>query len=353
MQQAPNEFAFPNLISGISAKSLEKIKLKDFPGLSESSLPVNQYSQIFQAFITPQGVIATKLTGHSISVIEGDVFEYWPSPLWRNMTTQEYLSPTIKGVIRIQEPSSYLGCSRNWAHFVEDNLPSMLGLIHQDTSRFIYVSGILSSIQMEALRTLFPETTFIFMQENYNYQFDDVIINIHQDSRNDMIHGILSNRPMVDFENLLQVRNIATNMIVSESREVLKIFISRSGGFRPLINKKKIESIFKRAGFLIISAESIGFVERLKLFQQASVVAGETGAGLVNLYFCKAGTKVIEIRHPSIEKSLEHLALLRLTDHQYRNVLGRKANAIEMLRFGVDSYFVNEKEVEDVLKRTV
>jgi hypothetical protein len=232
-------------------------------------------------------------------------------------------------------------------------LPSILGLFRQDESRPIYISGALTSIQKEALEALFPEITFIFMQQNLNYEFDDVIINIHHDSRNAMIDGIQSSHPMVDFDNLEQVRARALSKVPVQSQETLKIFVSRSGGFRKLINKKKIESIFRRAGFLVISAESLGFVERLILFQQASVVAGETGAGLVNLYFCKQGTRVIEIRHPSIEKSLEHLALLKLTDHKYRIIPGRKTSTMKMLQFGVDSYYVDENEVADVLKKTI
>jgi len=352
-QEASNSFAFPNLIRGISAVKHYKFNYKNLSGLDQSSLPVNQYFQILQAIITPQGLIANKLSRNSIEVIEGDVCDYWPSPLWRDPTTQEYLSPTVKGCIRIKEPASYIGCSTNWAHFVEDNLPSILGLTREDISRPIYIAGFLSNIQMETLRVLFPDSTFIIMQKEYNYEFDNVIINIHQDSRNEMIQGIQSNRAMVDFENLSQVRERAANIVAGETPEALKVFISRTGGFRPLINKKKIESIFRQAGFLIISAESLGFVERLKLFRKASVVAGETGAGLVNLYFCKAGTKLIELRHPNVKNSLEHLAMLKLTDHKYQVISGRKVSAVKKLRFGVDSYYVDEEEVTDVLSHTV
>ena len=341
--------SFQNLMPGIKAIEIDNLEFEKPTNFHQFPIAINRYLRLLNASVTPQGVISNRTPDGSVQIINPVISDYWPSSIWKSPYSQEFLSPTVSGSIHIEEPASYMGCSGNWAHFVEDNLPSILGLIHQDKLRPIYISGSISDVQKEALSELFPESSFVEMNVDYKYEFYDLLINIHQDSRNAKIQGVESNLEMVDFENLKTIRSLATSKVVDESPEEIKLFISRKGGFRPLINKDRVESIFRNNGFLIISAESLGFLERIKLFQRATVVAGETGAGLVNLYFCKAGTKVLELRHPENTNSQEQLALLKLTDHNYQIIQGRTVGAMKKLRFGVDSFYIDESEVSNAL----
>lgn len=341
---------FPNLIPAISAFEIQSLVLEPLLVSNKDSTAVNKFVRLQKVFVTPQGIIGKQVSESSIEVVNPSVSDYWPSPLWMNPSTSHYLSPNVEGCIKVTESASYMDCSDNWAHFVEDNLPSILGLIEQDQLRSVFLSGGISSVQKEALQELFPETLFVEMKRGYKYEFEDVIINVHTDSRNDKILGLESTQDMLDFENMRKIMSRATLLIQDEAQNRIKVFISRNGGFRPLINRAKIESIFKENGYLIVSAETLGFIERIRLFQRASIVAGETGAGLVNLYFCNEGTSVIELRHPYVRDSKEHEALLRLTNHQYRIVYGRPVSSMKKLLFGVDSYDLDEHEVSSVLR---
>jgi hypothetical protein len=78
-----------------------------------------------------------------------------------------------------------------------------------------------------------------------------------------------------------------------------KIFIDRSlGKTRNVINQNELNEVLKQHDFTLIKLEELSFDEQVRLFSNAEFVVGVHGAGLTNISFCKAGTKVIEILPP-------------------------------------------------------
>jgi hypothetical protein len=342
--------SFPNLVLGIRSLSLDTVSDSLLLQPSETSSAVNSYIRLFQTSITPQGIAFQLDMNGSVNLITHATTHYWPSSLWNNRDEKIYVSPTIVGEVEVAEPAAFFYWSNNWAHFIEDNLPSVLGLIHKDPLRKIFTIGNLSPVQMETLQILFPESTFEPMLEGYLYRFNDVLLNIHNDSRNLHIMGSDSDIDMIDEIRLREIRKQVLSSVKSQPESDLRLLISRRTGFRQLVNRNTVQEIFQEFGFTIVHAEDLGFAERLKLFQNARIVAGETGAGMVNLYFCKDHTKVIELRHPSVAQSLEHRSLVAVTSHDYHMILGKEIGFYEKLRYGSDAYSADESEIRNVLQ---
>lgn len=73
-----------------------------------------------------------------------------------------------------------------------------------------------------------------------------------------------------------------------------KLFISRKKSeHRRLLNLEEIEALMIARGFEIVFPESLTFTNQVKLFSQAQVVVGQTGAGFANLMFCPENCKAL------------------------------------------------------------
>jgi tetratricopeptide (TPR) repeat protein len=77
-----------------------------------------------------------------------------------------------------------------------------------------------------------------------------------------------------------------------------KLFVTRQGATRRLLNGDEIERIAEQFGFEIVACETLSFGEQVRLFSEARIIAGAHGAGLVNMVFSPPGAQVIELIGP-------------------------------------------------------
>jgi len=78
-----------------------------------------------------------------------------------------------------------------------------------------------------------------------------------------------------------------------------RIFIRRLGhGARRIANEAAVLRALGPLGFVPCRPETLPLAAQIRLFAQAECVVGPHGAGLTNLLFCRAGTKVVEIGTP-------------------------------------------------------
>lgn len=78
-----------------------------------------------------------------------------------------------------------------------------------------------------------------------------------------------------------------------------RIFISRSSGTaRSIVNERELLRALRPLGFERYRLETMSLAAQIALFHRAECVIGPHGAGLTNLVFCRAGTKVVEIGTP-------------------------------------------------------
>jgi capsular polysaccharide biosynthesis protein len=85
-----------------------------------------------------------------------------------------------------------------------------------------------------------------------------------------------------------------------------KIFISRNKTTkRKFVNEYEVVNLLKSKGFSIVFSEDFSIEEQVAIHANASHIVSAHGANLVNILFCKPGTKVCEIRftkHTSYHK---------------------------------------------------
>ncbi|GAA5170305.1 glycosyltransferase 61 family protein [Viridibacterium curvum] len=74
-----------------------------------------------------------------------------------------------------------------------------------------------------------------------------------------------------------------------------KVFIDRESSIRRIRNKAAVLRLFRERGFRVVVPESLSAAEQLALFSQASIIAGQAGAGMANMMFAPAGCKVITL----------------------------------------------------------
>jgi capsular polysaccharide biosynthesis protein len=88
---------------------------------------------------------------------------------------------------------------------------------------------------------------------------------------------------------------IEEDAVVADEKP-LRLYISRSdSAIRNVLNEKELLEALEPFGFRNIISSKYSILEKIKMFARAEVVIGATGAGLINMLFCKPGTKLIEI----------------------------------------------------------
>jgi capsular polysaccharide biosynthesis protein len=76
-----------------------------------------------------------------------------------------------------------------------------------------------------------------------------------------------------------------------------KIYISRAvAARRRVANEKDLLPLLQRHGFEIVQAEKLSFAEQVRMAGSAGILVGNHGAGLTNMTWMAAGSKVLELR---------------------------------------------------------
>lgn len=98
-----------------------------------------------------------------------------------------------------------------------------------------------------------------------------------------------------------------------------RIYISRSHArFRKVLNESSVVDLLNKHGFKAINLESLSVEKQMQIFSSAEVVISPHGAGLTNLVFCDAKTKVIEFFSPTyVEKCYWEISSHGLLDYYY------------------------------------
>jgi capsular polysaccharide biosynthesis protein len=115
------------------------------------------------------------------------------------------------------------------------------------------------------------------------------------------------------------------------------LFLARPrGSQRPLVNRKRIETIAGAHGFAIMRPEDLSFPEQVALFASAGTIAGEYGSALHNAMFAAPGTAVLALRGTSRHPSLVQSGIATALDQEVGYVFGGTEGAEADQAFYVD-----------------
>ena len=102
-----------------------------------------------------------------------------------------------------------------------------------------------------------------------------------------------------------------------------KVYLPRRGfRGRTLRNARELENEFERAGFALVRPETLGFLEQVRLFHDADVIAGPGGAALSNLLFCRPGARVLALTGERNKTYSMHANLARKAGARFLYVAG-------------------------------
>jgi hypothetical protein len=79
----------------------------------------------------------------------------------------------------------------------------------------------------------------------------------------------------------------------------VKVLIDRNSARRRVTNRQELVRYFSDKGYVIAIPERMSLREQMDLFSKASVIVGQTGAGLANMLFSPSGARIIVLSgHP-------------------------------------------------------
>jgi hypothetical protein len=254
-----------------------------------------------------------------------------------------------KAVRQFVDRGFLLGGCRNYSHWLLDYLPRLQLLddptvpllINQDPAPFQIESLALLGIERSRLVELAYPGTYAVDRLLYPALASSSFVPPH------------SFRPAV--LDWLRAALLPTQRSGCAGR---RLFVSRGGESPPhrrrLINHAEIAEIAIGHGFEIVEAEKLPIGEQIRLFAEASVVAGPHGAGLTNIVFAPRGTRILELIGPALGKSAASLAYGRiagLAGQDLRRIVGTPVSGSGLMgnHLPNETYTIDARAFEQAL----
>ncbi len=179
---------------------------------------------------------------------------------------------------------------RNYAHWVLDALPRVVATMFDDPDLRVLIAPDAPPYNRESLNLLG------ISDERILAAVSGTNTHVKQIRLVQVAHNILRIRS----EYLVELRWRLFNAAGIQQRQpgTRNIYISREGNTRALVNESELHPILRAHDFEIIRAQDLSFVEQLRLFSEARIIAGPHGAGLFNAMFMPPGGFVLEIINP-------------------------------------------------------
>ena len=158
-----------------------------------------------------------------------------------------------------------------------------------DFTRYCYVLANESKYFQKVLKELFPDVKVIVIPKNETWQFKHLFVPSLSNSKD----GIIT-PPIAPW--LRHFKGIPDLIGIEPHR---KICVLRPGAkTRKLVNSAEL--ILALKGWETVALENMTIKDQMKTFAEATHILAAHGAGLINLLWCKPGTKIIEIQDPKM-----------------------------------------------------
>lgn len=201
----------------------------------------------------------------------------------------------------------------NYYHWTVENLPRLRLFEESGISPHRYFLPGRHRFHRDSLELFgIPANSQIFAGNQTHLQADELVVT-------SMV------RSEITPENaaFLYQRMADTKWSKTKSADRLRIYVARRRkSWRHVVNERSLLASLSKVGFQMYFLEELPLRQQIQLFQQADFVIGPHGAGLTNLVYCNAETKVIEIGSP-----IRPLGFFYLIAHhrglRYLNYFGR------------------------------
>jgi len=195
------------------------------------------------------------------------------------------------------------GCA-NFGHFLTDVAPKIINL---------------SKIKARTFRILWPQDAMRYSHivlalcGHLGINADLVVAKAEQlvSARDVLCFTSVAEHDRRKSVTLLDLRDVLLSLCRVQMHGSRKIFIERGQkGHRRLSNQEQVWSLFKSLGFEAVYPAALPFHEQVRLFAQASHIAGTLGAGMANAIFARPGAELLMIAPAILDLYFWDLACL-------------------------------------------
>jgi hypothetical protein len=271
---------------------------KDFPEILIATIP------------NAEVIGGSNMVFSAHTAIKHDLFDSRKDCTSEELHRRYIFSPTLKFLIRnfsgirrrtFQQAACFTdACSGNYAHWLTEVLPRIYLFTESGMSseiRMIIDRGLHPNL-MESFHVIAGENPNVFKLgrnrlaavESLSMVSCAGYVPFGRRSSKTKGHSYGRFSPAT-FKGM--VNKIRRNLGIEAKQGWRKLYIRRNSSVRTVSNLQEIESILIQQGFEFVEPEQLTFAKQVKLFSEAGVIVGATGAAMANLIFCSSLTKII------------------------------------------------------------
>ena len=193
----------------------------------------------------------------------------------------------------------------------------------------------------------------IRMRQDYSY----IIKKLYYPSRLSIVRDnyglpVYDKDAIYSAEGVQFVRKAILAKISSEVEPSRKIFISRkNSSYRQLLNSVEVENLLVSRGFEIVFPENLSFLSQVKIFSQAKIIIGQSGAGMANFIFAPKTAKVLMMLSDAPGSNLQLFnALAEIVGIHLEYLIGKTTSVLKKYNLHSD-FHVDINLLEDYLDK--
>lgn len=223
----------------------------------------------------------------------------------------------------------------NYFHFIAESIPRMM---------LAEEAGIPPEVPLLCADDLHPNIAVLFERANFGgrpvlkiergtmYRVEEMYYPSDLTTIVDAYEGGgVARQSCLDVQRIRRGISHCRTGIVAPTGRRRRIFASRAGAARKLLNQIEIEERLVAVGFEVVRSDELSLEEQIAIFQEAEMIVGPTGAQISNIVWCPPATELVVLAsdHPSHQLYLWEL-------------LGRVSNAKVSFMQGPRAYSRND-----------
>ena len=126
------------------------------------------------------------------------------------------------------------------------------------------------------------------------------------------------------------VATIKDSIVIIDEDNRKRIFVRRSSNYRKLLNELEVEAFLIKYDFFPVDPGQLSVFEQIKIFSQADIIVGSSGAAITNILWCHNGARILVLHsdHP-FKKYPYWDALSRVVGADISYISGPRAHNVE------------------------
>lgn len=241
--------------------------------------------------------------------------------------------------------------SNNYFHFIAETIPRII-LVNEANLPplvpFLFEDNLHRNIRDIISRIIGKSRPIIWLKPGMLFTVRDLYVPSDLTSVIDAYDGgPIARQSALDICRIrVGINKCKENVEFRKAPPRRKLFASRNGGMRKLLNQDMLEQHFSTLGFEILRTDNLSLEEQIRAFQEAEIIIGPTGAQMSNIIWCEPDTSVIVLAsdHPSHQLYLWEL-LGKVSSVNVKIVVGPRAYTKDGKYSVHDDYTVAPDEV--------